>query len=150
MYRELYIEYYIAEMQVRIATEEVKSVIDEKTRLYQKTQPSSPIMDSERVDGGKSVNQIEEYVESMEQKKIEEKLARAESILNDRITVLDSLRKQLMQSKEPENQVFYYKYLMYLKPYQIAIKINYSDSQTYRILKRIKQKLRMVGRDYKL
>ena len=106
MYRELYIEYYIAEMQVRIATEEVKSVIDEKTRLYQKTQPSSPIMDSERVDGGKTINQIEEYVESMEQKKIEEKLARAESILNDRITVLDSLRKQLMQSKEPENQVF--------------------------------------------
>ena len=148
MSKELFLEHYIAEMQVRLAVEEVKSILDEKTIIYQKTQPKSPVIDTDKVDGGLPVNKSDEYLIQIEEKHINERLATAQEILKERLDVLDKDESMLRKSNNINDKVYLLKYVDGLSPKRIAIKIIYSQTQVYRVLKHIRQVLRGFGRDF--
>ena len=57
-----YLDYIRYKIKYIESQKTVNDILDEKTLIFQRTQPQSSISDSERVDGGTRVNKTEEYV----------------------------------------------------------------------------------------
>ena len=149
MLHEIYFfEYYRAELAVRLAVEEVRSILDEKTMIYQRTQPSSPVLDSERVDGGKQTNKNDAFVIELEQKHIQERLDKANELLDERMRALENEKVLLSNSKQLQDRIYYLKYVKGLSPKAISKELIYSEAHIYRVLRQIKKKLRSLGRDF--
>ena len=149
MLHELYyFEYYKAELEVRLAVEEVRSILDEKTIIFQKTQPSSPILDSEKVDGGKQSNKNDTFVIELEQKHIQERLDKANEILEERMRALENEKVLLANSKQLQDRIYYLNYIKGLSPKAISKELIYSEAHIYRILRQIKKKLKGFGRNF--
>ena len=148
LHESYYFEYYKAELEVRLAVEEVRSVLDEKTLIFQRTQPSSPILDSERVDGGKQINKNDAFIIELEQKHIQDRLNKANEILDERMKALENEKVILSNSKQLQDRIYYLKYVKGLSPKAISKELIYSEAHIYRILRQIKKRLKGFGRDF--
>lgn len=135
----LYVDFERYKFNYLEAQERVNEILDEKTILFQKTQPKSSVMDMERVSGGSPVNKTEEYVIEMELRHINERLAEAKSILADRKEMLRQKEEELRQSKVKDDVVYVCKWLDDMKASEIASMISYSEPQVYRIIKKIQK-----------
>ncbi len=142
---ELYVEHYIAELNVMIAVEDLRGLLNEQEVLFNRTQPSSPVIDSEKVDGGKKDNSIEEYLVKKDQKKLEDRIEIAKKILIERKELVEHYVGALKASHDIKNQIYYLKYIKGMKPKEISWKVNYSEVHVYRIINNIKRRLNKIG-----
>lgn len=140
----LYQDYIIFKQKYLEAQEAVNVILDEKTVLFQKTQPKSAITENERVDGGTRVNKVEEYVIAMEQRHINERLAEAKTIMMDRLDMLRQKEVELRASNAIEDVIYVLKWLDGMRARNISKKINYSEAQIYRTLKIIRKNINMI------
>lgn len=148
MVRELYLEHYLADMQVRIAVENLRAILNEEELIWQITQPKSPVIDSDKVDGGIRENKNDKYVSVKEQRNIEARKQKAQVVLADRLKVAALYADKLEQSKDAEDQVYYCYYVKRMHPEKIADHLHYSVTHIYRILKKVRSGIRMLGRDF--
>lgn len=139
-YKMIYLEYEIFKSKYLDTQRTYNEILEEQERLFTKTQPNAIRYDKERVQGGYSVNSLEEYMMEKEKKHIDDRLKESRQLLNDRATLLKAKEKELRESQDKIDRIYVCKYLDGMHPDKIAMALNYSKSQVYRILKRIQSK----------
>lgn len=140
----LYLDYKRYQLKYLEAQEAVNAILDERTVLFQKTQPKSSISETERVDGGTRVNKVEEYVIALEQRHINERLAEAKLIMMERRDMLQQKEAELRASKSIYDVIYVLKWLDGMRTKDIADEIAYSEAQVYRIIKKIRKNINMI------
>ena len=145
----VYQEYIRCKIDYEKSLKVIMELLDEKTLIFNKTQPKSPVTDSERVDGGERKNKNEEYVIALEESKIDERIEDAKSILSDRNLILMNKQEDLRFSKNKYDMVYCCRWLDGMRTGEISQKLNYSESHVYRILKKIKKDIKMIENERK-
>lgn len=137
-------------MAVYIAYEEYKNkyldaqkqfdkILQEKEKIFAKTQPKSPKWDKIDSSNVTEHNNFDNYLISKESKKIDERLVEIKSILDDRERLLKLKEKELMESREQIDKIYKLKYIRQFNINEIIKNVNYSKSQVYRLLDIIKR-----------
>lgn len=117
-------------------------ILEEKERLFAKTQPQSTKFDKINVDGGKSSNSFDDYLIVKEKKQIDKRLEEIKIISNDRKILLDIKESELRNSKEWIDKVYVYKYLDNIRVKKIIHLVPYEEAQVYRMLEEIKKTIK--------
>lgn len=115
------------------------AILQEKEELFARTQPNAVRFDKERVSGGKIPNPFEDYMIAKEKKQIDQRLAEAKSILDDRERLLRLKEAELRASKAVIDRVYVLRYIERMRVYKIMRKLNYSERQIYRMLETIEE-----------
>ena len=127
------------------------SILSEKEEIFQRTQPKSTMGEYEREfdkhikvgsGGGSKDSLMEQYVITIEQKRVNERLEEAKSILTDRMTLLKQVEHQLRRDKRTDNQLYVMRYIDRMKIKQISAITNYSEPHIYRRLRIIKDTIK--------
>lgn len=118
------------------------NILEEKERLFAKTQPQSTKFDKISVDGGKPSNSFDDYLIIKDKKQIDKRLEEIKIISNDRKMLLEEKESELRKSKEWIDKVYVYKYLDNIKVKKIIHLIPYEEAQIYRMLDEIKKTLK--------
>ena len=139
----VYLEYCEAELYLWIAYRDLQNVLNEEAVIFQRTQPKSPVLDGERVDGGKFENKDDAYVMDMEQKHIKERVDEAQKLYDTRKKMLEDKEIELKESKEVEDQI-YIRWIHGEKVSQIAKELYYCETHIYRYLKRMRKSIDML------
>ena len=114
-------------------------ILKEKELLFSKTQPKSPKWD--KVGSSGQQNPFEEYLILKEKRQIERRLAEAKTLLEDRKKLLMLKQQELMNSKNNVDKIYRMRYIEHINITRIAMSVNYSESQVYRILNNIRQNI---------
>lgn len=118
------------------------NILEEKERLFAKTQPQSTKFDKISVDGGRPSNSFDDYLIIKDKKQIDKRLEEIKIISNDRKMLLEEKESELRKSKEWIDKVYVYKYLDNIKVKKIIHLIPYEEAQIYRMLDEIKKTLK--------
>ena len=110
------------------------NVLIEQEQLFTRTQPNAIRYDKEKVSGGDGGNMLENYVISLEDRQIHEKLSMLRQLLDDREKLLRQKESELRQSTNKYDKIYVLKYLDGYSISRVADKLNYSKSQIYRML----------------
>ena len=137
----LYVEYNAIREKYFDAQRAYNELIEEKERMFARTQPQAVNYDKERISGGSGNNSFEEYVIAKEKTRIDERIAEQKTILEDRKRLNDMKEYELRSSKEWHDRIYSYYYLDRLSLSKIENRVPYSRVQIWRILKKIKQNL---------
>ena len=146
-----YLEYEDLKKKYLKAQEIYDSILSEKEQIFQRTQPKSTMGEYEREHdklysvggkGGNKVNQIEEYVILLDQNQVNERLAEAKSILDDRERLMLQKERDLRRSKNIDDELYTMRYLDRMRISTISRLLCYSESQIYRRLKTIRAKVK--------
>lgn len=139
----VYIEYNKCKKNYNKTYNNLNNYIDKKTMLFIKTLPSAVKVKGETITGGIHENPFELYVQKKDELDLDRKILEAQSILNESKRLLDIKELELRQSKDWYDIIYCYYFLDGLTIRAIARKIPYSISQTGKIIKKIKQNLKM-------
>ena len=137
----LYLEYESLKNKYLDAQNTYNAILDEKERLFAKTQPKGMRFDKESISGSGKPYTIDDYLIEIEQKGLNKRLEQAWAILFERKSQLFEKEHELKKSKALHDQIYKLRYLELLRPYKIASKVGYSESQVYRIIKIIDDNL---------
>ena len=116
------------------------SILREKEKYFTKTQPNAIQYDKLGVSGGEHSNGFDEYLDKCKEHKIDERLNEAISMLQARGELLRLKKIELRDSKDINDIIYVMKFLDYAKPSTIAMALNYSESQIYRIIEKIQKR----------
>ena len=134
----LYVVYEQYKIKLYNAQKDLDKILCEKEELFSRTQPQSTKYDKENVKGGSPSNSFDEYLIAKEKKQIEERLAEAKSIVNDRKELLLGKEEELRQSKNEYDIIYRYYFIDCLSIRQIERRIPSSKSEIDRKLQKIK------------
>jgi hypothetical protein len=124
------------------AQKKYDEILSEKEELFLRTQPKATKYDKEIVSGSTiHSDSFATYVSKMEEKKIEERLDAARSILEDRRRLLKLKEEELRQSKNIEDMIFVQRYLENKPVKIIKARIPYCRSSIYGILQKIEKNI---------
>ena len=137
-----YIEYEQYKQKYNATLKEHEKLIDEKEKLFLLTQPKATAYDKEKVKGGTPVNTFDEYLIKKEKKELDQKLEESQSILNERIRLLNIKREELNQSKDEYDILYKYKYIDNLKVRVIYKKMAYCRASVYNMLNEIRKNIK--------
>ena len=135
----LYVVYEQYKTKLYNAQKDLDNILSEKEELFARTQPQSTKYDKEPVKGGSPSNSFDEYLITKEKKQIEERLAEAKSIVNDRKELLLGKEEELRQSKNEYDIIYKYYFIDCLSIRQIERRIPSSKSEINRKLQKIKK-----------
>lgn len=138
----VYIGYEIYKCKYLEIQTKYNEILTEKENLFTKTQPNAIKYDKVVVQGGTYGNGFDEYLIAKDKEKIDERLAEARQLLEDRERLLKLKEKELRASKDKLDQIYCMRYVDNKRPYAIARCLNYSESQIYRILDKIQKEIR--------
>ena len=136
----IYLDYEMYRIIYLDLQEKFNNVLMEKERLFTKTQPNAIRYDKEKVQVPVGFNVMEEYVISLDEKKIDEQLNGLRQVLDDREKLLIMKEKELRKSQDKNDRIYVYRYLDGYGINRIARSLSYSKSQVYRILGDIKKR----------
>lgn len=85
---------------------------------------------------------FDDYMRLREDMRIDEKLNEIKSILESRLMLMELKNKELRTSCDLIDKIYVLKFLDGAKPFRIAKKLNYSESQIYRIINCIQKSLK--------
>lgn len=134
----VYVEYNEFKTKYIEAQRVCNKILAEKEKLFEMTQPKGQNFENERVNGGAKNSVFDEYLIEKESKQIDERLAEAKNILENRKLLLELKESELRQSKDYHDIIYAYHYIDGLNVFKIAKRIPYHERQIYRILKTIK------------
>lgn len=117
-------------------------ILEQKEKLFAKTQPKSTKFDKINVDGGNISNSFDDYLIIKEKKQIDKRLDEIKIISEDRKKLLDAKEDELRKSKEWIDKIYVYKYIENLQVRKIIHLVPYEDAQVYRKLEEIKKTLK--------
>lgn len=117
-------------------------ILEEKEKLFAKTQPKSTKFDKINVDGGNISNSFDDYLIIKEKKQIDKRLNEIKIISEDRKKLLDAKEDELRKSKEWIDKIYVYKYIENLQVRKIIHLVPYEEAQVYRKLEEIKKTLK--------
>lgn len=120
----------------------MQELLNEKQGLFEMTQPKGIDTEKETVSGGKQNNLFDSYMIALEQSKIDERIAALQEILEAREKLLSEKLKELRESLFLEDKVYRMRYIDRMRVFKIARKLNYSEPQIYRILRRIQKTIK--------
>ncbi len=138
----VYIDYETYKCKYLEIQKKYNAILSEKENLFTKTQPNAITYDKVQVKGGKLMNGFDEYLIAKEKEQIDERLAEARQLLEDRERLLKLKEKELRASKDKLDLVYCMRFVDNKRPYAIARCLNYSESQIYRILDKIQKEIR--------
>jgi DNA-directed RNA polymerase specialized sigma subunit len=138
----VYIDYEIYKCKYLEIQIQYNEILTEKENLFTKTQPNAIRYDKVQVQGGTYGNGFDEYLIAKEKEQIDERLAEARQLLEDRERLLKLKEKELRASKDKLDLIYCMRYVDNKRPYAIARCLNYSESQIYRILDKIQKEIR--------
>lgn len=145
----LYIEYAEVRKKQRRAQKDLEALITEKDKIFQMTQPKSTLAEHERefdkhisVGGGSDINQIEEYIIRIEEKGLNERIEEAKKILDEWTVLLEAKETELKKSMDTDDMIYVKRFIYHKKPSRIALEMNYSTSQIYKRLKKIREQIK--------
>lgn len=116
--------------------------LNEKEELLSLVLPKATNITSERVDGGTREDKMMKYVETEEEKKINDTLDYIDKKKQNLMRWIDNELRMLNKYEETEQLIVYYKEIV-IKNYtweQISQLVHYSVSQCKRIYKRYKKR----------
>lgn len=137
----LYLEYERLKTKYRKAIEEYDSILTEKEIVFLRTQPQAVNTEKERTSGGNAPNKFDDYLVEAERRRFDERIEEAKKIIDHRAYLLKCKEAELRNNKRIENEVYTMRYLDRRRIKTISKKLNYSESQIYRVLQRIKDKI---------
>lgn len=137
----VFLEYEFYKSQYLASQRVLNSILIEQEELFTKTQPDAIRYDKDRVQTSPSNNQFDNYLVQKEKLKIDERLAEAKSIIEDRERLMKMKELELRQSMDIKDTIYLYKFVEGLNVRKIANKLNYSASQVYRIIEKIEASL---------
>lgn len=134
---EIYLEYERIKTKYTALQEQFARILLEKERLYTKTLPSAIRYDKEKVMSTIDGNPLEEFVINVEDKALDEKIARFRELLTDWAVLLETKERELRRSKDIFNKIYVLKYLDNYSVSRIAKILHYDRTQIYRKLKQM-------------
>jgi hypothetical protein len=133
----IYPDYERYKTKYHIIQDRFAEVLMEKERLLTKTLPSAITYDKDKVQCSPDSNPLENYVISLEEKKINEKLNQLRDSLRDWEILLSIKERELRSSSAIQDKIYVYRYIEGHGIGKISSIINYSKRQTYRVLGKI-------------
>lgn len=133
----LFLDYEDYKNRYIASQKQYDEILQEKEELFARTQPNAVRFDKEKVTGGTIENAFDAYLVKKERKQIDERLAEAENLLNDRKKLLALKLEELNASNEILDKVYRLNRIEYIRPFKVARIVNYSVSQVYRLLEQI-------------
>lgn len=140
----IYIEFEEYRIKYWETQRKYDEILTEKELLFSKTQPKSVQFDRERVSGGSADNAFDSYIIQKEQKKIDDRLAEARSIMEDREKLLRLKEDELRHSNEVIDKLYCCRILDRMKIQKITRYLNYSESHIYRMLGEIYRQIKKM------
>lgn len=137
----IYIDYHNCKKKYEEIKKLYEQIVEEKERLFLKTQPKPVSIDKVNVDGGSRNNLFDNYLMEKEKKQLDIKLNEVKELIDDRYKILLDKEKDLRASKEWIDKVYVYKYLELYSVKKILHLIPYEEAQIYRMLKEIKGRI---------
>lgn len=116
-------------------------LLNEKEKLFLKTQPKATQYDKDIVGGGKVENKFDFYLIQSERKQIDSRLKEIEEILDKRKNLFINKQNDLFESKDSDDVIYVLRYIRKYKIHKICHNVNYSEAQIYRILKTIRENI---------
>ena len=133
----VYVEYEKVKVKYNGLQWRFSQILLEKEQLFTKTQPNSIRYDKDQVQTSVNGNMLDNYVVSLEEKKIDVKINRLKRQLKDWQILLDLKESELRKSKAMADIIYVLKFMDGEEVGKIAEQTNYSKSQIYRIIKQI-------------
>ena len=140
----IYLDYVKYKASFEMLQERFNEILTEKERLFTKTQPNAIRYDKEQIQCSVDGNILEDYVISMDEKRIDEQLNRLRIILLDREKLLEIKEKELRKSHCSDDRVYLLRYIDGLSINKIATAMCYSKRQVYRVLNKIDKKISVM------
>ena len=137
----VYIEYERLKKQYEFMQGICDQILREKERYFTKTQPNAIRYDRLNVKGGAKDNSFDEYLDDCDRHKIDQRLDEAIKTLRARAELVAIKEEQLRKSKELENIVYTMKFIDNAKTKTIAMALGYSESQVYRLIQKIQERI---------
>lgn len=142
-----YLEHNKQWVEYQQAQADLQEVLDEYMIVFQRTQPK--VKYGERVSGN-PVNKTEEYVIELENRRIKERMAEAQEIIEAKKVLLDIAEAELRKSNNIYDLIYTKKWVDHKRPKDIyreldLMGINYSRGHIYHIINRIKAQ---INRDF--
>ena len=131
----IYEEYEAMWSKIRNKEKELFDLITKRDQVFERTQPKSPKLDKELVDGKNPVNMMDHYVIEIEYYDI--KINQLNQTLDDLYQILRRKREELKLSKNLYDRLYYYFCIERLSVYKIASLVHYSQSKIYRKLEKM-------------
>lgn len=138
----LYLEYEEYLEKYTDAQITLNRILEENEELFNQTQPKAVSYDQDHVSGGQYSNLFEEYIAKKEKLRLDERLLEANKMVEARLSCLKAKEAELRQSKALYDRIYVLRYLEHVRVFLIARKLNYSESQIYRILNKMDKKLK--------
>lgn len=128
------------------AQEDLNRVLDEWILAFQKTQPKATTY-GDKVQSSIDHNSIEEYVIEVEEKHLYQRIRDAETIIAGKKKLADMAEAELRKSKSVIDIIYLDKFVDGMKAKDISKELDlkgmqYSASQIYEIIRRIKRQIR--------
>lgn len=137
----VYPEYERYKAKCKSLQERFEKVLLEKEIIFTRTLPNAIRYDRDQVQTSIDGNVLDDYVISLEERKIEETLDQIRQSLKDWETLLDMKEKELRKSRAIHDRVYVSRYIDGIGINRIAKDISYSRAQIYRILRQIDKKI---------
>lgn len=128
--------YYDQLHELEIAKLRLKTLTDTKDLYFNRTQPGGVSYDQERVMGGIPINKFDTYVMNVEE--INNNIAMTKAQIEILEKNLKAMQEDLRKMKTPLAKIYVARYFDGLSINEIAKKYNYSRSQIYRKLQKIR------------
>ncbi len=135
----LYLEYEDCKKKYNQIVETFESTLEEKERLFMKTQPKGTKIDKVSVEGGVNNNLFDNYLMEVEKKQLDQKLEEARKIVDERYKYLKTKELELRASKDWVDKIYVYRFIEQLPVKTILHLIPYQEAQIYRIINEIKR-----------
>lgn len=140
----VYLEYEAQKLKFQQTHQKYDEILTEKEALFAMTQPKAVQFDKERVSGGTPSNTFDEYVIRKDQLQIDERLAEAKALLDERERLLSVKESELRASKEIIDRVYVARVLDHMKMQKMVRSLSYSESHIYRLLGEIFREVRKM------
>lgn len=135
----IYLEYHIEKNKLKKEEKELNLLYDKKIKLLRTKE--APISRYKQVFGISNNNDaMEKYIDN--EIEIEIGISVMKDIVSTRKKRLEIILQSLVDSREPKDKIYYYKYVLNKERTFILKKINYGKSQYHELLNEIIQDIK--------
>ena len=138
----VYLEYERLKKKYLKAQVIYDQILSEKEVLFIRTQPKGLDAEKEKVKGTPQGNVFDDYLILKEAKKIDSRLEEAKRLMDERSELLETKEEELRHSKHIYDQIYTLRHIDRKKVWQISRRVNYSEAQVYRIMRKINREIK--------
>lgn len=135
----MYKTYMRHRAELKDALKEYSELIDRKTELFQRTQPSSVSADSVGGSAREGTDKIDSYLIISEREQLDPRIKAAKEIVEECSERMKYDEEIMRTSGDKMDRVCYQFFCLGKSVETIASEMHYSDSQIYRIIRLIKR-----------